>query len=259
MNVKTELEMYGVVERRGVVPSDLIDRYVEFWHKQWVFDESYRPPEERDRLYLQHKEIRNVLLCDGISELFEELDLCLALHTDITYWRSPDTGWHFDSLDDNPNALGQYMGVWVALDDVDPDAGPFQYVPGSHRWNPTGEITRESMAEECRRMMADEEHEVVTFLPKKGDVLMWNSKVIHRASPPTVGRPRKGLLGHFANQWSWSGAGVPPPRSEVAEVMRWDQTIRSHRKGWFKVPEGWGEIDYDTMLLSYTESGNMLT
>ena len=37
-------------------------------------------------------------------------------------------------LGDYKEVNGWYLAVWMALDDIGPETGPFQFIPGSHRW-----------------------------------------------------------------------------------------------------------------------------
>jgi len=65
-----------------------------------------------------------------------------------------------------PVVNGYYAAVWIALDDIHPDSGPFQFVPGSHRW--------------------------------PGDVLVWHSRLVHRGSEPRrPGLPRTSPITHY--------------------------------------------------------------
>lgn len=98
---------------------------------------------------------------------------------------------HFSSLPE------RFMcGVWLAMEDIEPEAGPLYYYPGSHRWpiitnamigrrgqgsklqsaqDPYGEIWRAL----CERF--DAKHEV--FLAKKGQALIWCANLLHGGSP----------------------------------------------------------------------------
>jgi len=267
----------GVLEVPGLIPHADIDRYVnDYWHKHYEFNDEHRRRTDTDQTYLQHPQILDLLLHDALVDVFTEIGVRVAVHSDLTYWRSANTGWHVDILHGNTQTVSQYMGVWIALDDIDPETGPFQWVPGSHMWDfpYSGDYHGIDMNHLCMQVMREYEYEIRTFLPKKGDVLVWNGRVIHRGSRPTVNRPRPALLGHFSNQWS-AGGGVPSIE-EVEAMMELDPSMvrygkgwyktmdgrapdSSHDKGWFKVPDGWGEIDYETMLLGYSESGNLLT
>jgi ectoine hydroxylase-related dioxygenase (phytanoyl-CoA dioxygenase family) len=228
----------GVVECPGLVPHAVIDDYVNnFWHKTFTFDDNHQRFTGIDQMYLEYPEIRDLLLHQSISDTFTKLDMCLALHSDLTYWRSSNTGWHVDELNDNPNGADQYLGVWIALADIDEGSGPFQYLKGSHRWDldiSFGKDNRLGMLHMCQMAMDNNEHEVTTFMPKKGDALFWNSRVIHRGSPPRRNIPRPALIGHFSNHWTWSESTERPQLSEVVESMERDPDMRWHGSGWYR-------------------------
>jgi len=97
---------------------------------------------------------------------------------------------HFSSLPE------RFMcGVWLAMEDVGPDAGPLFYYPGSHRWpvmtnaligrrgygndlssaqDPYGPAWRAL----CDAHNAQEE----IFLPRKGQALIWSANLLHGGS-----------------------------------------------------------------------------
>jgi len=97
---------------------------------------------------------------------------------------------HFSSLPE------RFMcGVWLALEDVGPDAGPLFYYPGSHRWpivtnaligrrgygsalgsaqDPYGPAWRAL----CEAHGVREE----VFLPRKGQALIWCANLLHGGS-----------------------------------------------------------------------------
>lgn len=105
-------------------------------------------------------------------------------HTDIV---------HFSSVPE------RFMcGVWLAMEDVDPGAGPLCYVPGSHRWPVisnamVGRRGWESESESAQTPYHDawnaliEEHQASseTFLARKGQALIWCANLLHGGSPQT--------------------------------------------------------------------------
>lgn len=251
--MRSEFLSAGAVPIPGLLPAALIDSYVDgWWKRRFSFDRAHHGA-GTTQLYQTNMEIRSILLSDPIVEVFTELGLCVALHSELTQWRSANTGWHVDIFHGNLESPGQYLGVWVALDDIDPESGVFQYVPGSHRWAFSSD-DENSVDRLCQEVMASHEHEIVSFIPKKGDVLVWNGRVIHRGSAPKADIPRPALIGHYANQWSWPGAPVPT-YDEVLDTMRIDPTIARWRNGWYK--HGMADIDYDEVVKGYTESGRM--
>ena len=100
---------------------------------------------------------------------------------------------HFSSLPE------RFMcGVWLAMEDVGPDAGPLFYYPGSHRWpimsnaligrrgyagdlnsaqDPYGPAWRAL----CEVHRAEEE----VFLARKGQALIWCANLLHGGSRQT--------------------------------------------------------------------------
>jgi phytanoyl-CoA hydroxylase len=101
---------------------------------------------------------------------------------------------------------------WIALEDIRPGSGELMYLDGSHRlpeylfsgkykhWNPKRDGD-EQQAEWQDLMSRNAELmrlEKQTFLPKKGDVLIWSADLAHGGSP--VSNPsltRKSLVGHY--------------------------------------------------------------
>lgn len=106
---------------------------------------------------------------------------------------------HFSSLPE------RFMcGVWLAMEDIEPDAGPLFYYPGSHRWpimtnaligrrgygsdlasaqDPYGPAWRAL----CQAHGAQED----VFLPRKGQALIWCANLLHggsHQSNPTLTR-----------------------------------------------------------------------
>ena len=98
---------------------------------------------------------------------------------------------HFSSIPE------RFMcGVWVAFEDVHPDAGPLTYLPGSHRWpilsnamiGRKGSSEPPGLAQEPFEQAWDAlvEHSNVhqeTFLARKGQALVWAANLLHGGSP----------------------------------------------------------------------------
>ncbi len=87
-------------------------------------------------------------------------------------------------------------GVWVALEDISPDAGPLEYYPGSHRWPIIYNemIGIRASAQARSRLTQDLYHEVWAallerhgvephyFSPKKGEAVIWAANLLHGGS-----------------------------------------------------------------------------
>lgn len=97
---------------------------------------------------------------------------------------------HFSSLPE------KFMcGVWLAMEDIHPDAGPLFYYPGSHRWpvmsnaligrrgfETTLNSAQDPFAEAWRGLCAAENAQPSTFLARKGQALIWCANLLHGGS-----------------------------------------------------------------------------
>ena len=119
-------------EGRGICQAFLIipDRYVAIRRELpspggWSSPSSYEHiPEMRDLCLYRP-------LLDKIESLIGDE---MVLHLNLTGWVSTERNWHQDDYLNHRNVNGWYIAVWMALDDISPDCGPFEYIPGSHRW-----------------------------------------------------------------------------------------------------------------------------
>jgi ectoine hydroxylase-related dioxygenase (phytanoyl-CoA dioxygenase family) len=101
-----------------------------------------------------------------------------------------------------------FVGVWVALEDVQPTAGPLLYYPGSHRFFASEQQLREVFLRanrDVQRMFELMRIEIENHcLPetvniKKGDALIWHPGLMHGGSNATDPRAtRHSLVFHFA-------------------------------------------------------------
>ncbi|WP_345864162.1 phytanoyl-CoA dioxygenase family protein [Sphingomonas qilianensis] len=106
---------------------------------------------------------------------------------------------HFSSLPE------RFMcGVWLALEDIHPDAGPLLYLPGTHKWPIISnamigrrgfkdvETPAQQPFEQAWMAMVDAVGIAPeTFLARKGQALIWAANLLHGGSPqhdPTLTR-----------------------------------------------------------------------
>lgn len=97
---------------------------------------------------------------------------------------------HFSSLPE------KFMcGVWLAMEDIHPDAGPLFYYPGSHRWpvmsnaligrrgfDTSLNSAQDPFAEAWRGLCAAHNAQPSTFLARKGQALIWCANLLHGGS-----------------------------------------------------------------------------
>jgi hypothetical protein len=187
--------------------------------------------------YLQVPELRALALYPPLMHMLQHLlSERMMLHLALTGWISTERNWHQDDYLNPPFVNSWYAAVWMALDRIDPLSGPFEYIPGSHRWPLLrGEKVRSFLTRAERTRLDDGvnhwpkyserfvtpaiETEISrygipsrTFIGEKGDVLIWHGRLMHRGSIPKVpGHERRSLITHY------SGIGHRPDMTERAE------------------------------------------
>ena len=120
----------GVLVLPGFLPDDLVDAYVARRARHdnpagWIMPTPY----------LHVPELRALALYPPLLRMMERLvGEPMMLHLALTGWISTQRDWHQDDYLNPPFVANWYAAVWMALDDISGDSGPFEYLPGSHRW-----------------------------------------------------------------------------------------------------------------------------
>jgi ectoine hydroxylase-related dioxygenase (phytanoyl-CoA dioxygenase family) len=177
--------------------------------------------------YMRHEALR--ALCTT-AELAWQLDALIGepmgVHLNLTGWVSTRRNWHQDGYLNPAGVDDAYAAVWMALDDVHPDSGVFEYVPGSHLWH---RLTQEKIAtvvdvndpmwpQHTEAILTDlveaeiieRDAKVKRYAPRKGDVLVWHPRLYHRGTVPTVpGAYRPALIAHYSG--ILHRPDMPPP------------------------------------------------
>jgi hypothetical protein len=203
----------------ALVPDELADPYIDTWlrHNEveaqrpggYPFSTPYRDVPELEAIACYSK------LHDVLADLIGEP---MGVHLNLTGWISTDRNWHQDGYLNPDPVADHYAAVWIALEDIRPDSGPFQYVPGTHRWPVIRQekmlaalepeqrsdprwpkYSEEVLSPLFEAKFAEEGMEPVTFLPSKGDVLIWHARLAHRGSEAVVpGTRRRALICHYS-------------------------------------------------------------
>jgi hypothetical protein len=202
---------YLILER--FIPEDIVDAYMRV-RQAFPNLRGWGPVP-----YLYYDEIKDFCLYRPLIAVLEKLlgDRAV-LHLNLTGWVSSERNWHQDDYLNPPCVRGSYLAIWAALDDIHPDCGPFEYVPGSHRWRVLSgekvrarmdslEATKSQWPTHSEKMVSDSADEYIAwkggkikqFLGRKGDVLIWHGCLLHRGSLPKVpGMLRKCLIAHYS-------------------------------------------------------------
>jgi hypothetical protein len=201
----------GYLRLPKFLPENLIDAYVAVRQAHG----EYQTPTP----YMQVPEIRDLCLYQPLMAKLEKLiGEPMAMHLNLTGWVSTERNWHQDDYLNPPFVNGHYAAVWFALDDISPDSGPFEYVPGSHKWplirrekvlahlSPE-EASKDSWPKASERLLTPQIEEEIRmsalpikqFIPNKGDVLIWHARLMHRGSTPKIpGTERRAIITHYS-------------------------------------------------------------
>lgn len=177
------------------------DRWIEANRSE---ADEHRDPEGRQfRLTNFHLGSEAAMRLAKNAEIMEILDFIFgaeaAVHTSLTFQYSTMQELHRDSPYFHTFPKNLFVGVWTALQNIDPKSGPLSYVPGSHR----REIDQHSYYNEALartgspvtarwQALARYQREITDFghslcnrryaVLNKGDVAIWHPELIHGGS-----------------------------------------------------------------------------
>ena len=128
---------------------------------------------------------------------------------------------HDDSIHMTTYPDGFMLACWVAFEDIDPDSGPLNYWPRSHRLVPSllsadlgigekgyksdpsvyGRVYEPTIGKYVQKLGLEPK----TFLAKKGDVLFWHGHLLHGGAPrKNLALSRKALVCHYFAEGSFT-------------------------------------------------------
>ena len=163
-------------------------------------------------------EVRNIALSPTVHKVMYELfQEPMVAHFDLTQWKSTERKWHQDDYLNDESINGHYAAVWFAIDNIAADSGPFQYIEGSNNWpvmrrekimakmkkedanSPSWPVLSEQFVGELFDEKIKENNiPVESFLPLRGQALIWHARLVHRGSLPKNSLcSRKSLIVHF--------------------------------------------------------------
>lgn len=209
---------------RDFLPRDVIDRYCAL---REALDDPGGWDDETP--YLHHPEIIDLCLHPSLRRVLDDLiGEPMVMHLNLTGWRSTQRDWHQDDYLNPDGVNARYIAVWIALGDITPECGPFEFVPGTHRWphirrSRVMEFVPEDLREDRSWPVWSErlltpffETELgrtslprERFLARKGDVLIWHARLLHRGSmPQDPNAERRAIIAHYTAK---SAMGVYGP------------------------------------------------
>jgi len=106
----------------------------------------------------------------------------------------------------------QFLASWIALEDVTQGSGELMYYPGSHKlddflfgeehskaWTPAihGQDVHSEFLQSIVARSEAAGLSLETFLPRKGDALIWASDLVHGGTTKQNNRSRKSIVTHY--------------------------------------------------------------
>lgn len=212
----------GVLHLQKIIPDELIDAYIQERIRLLKGTPKWRPGWNGPTPYLFVPSMKALALHRPLTEAMRPLigNVEPGLHLCLTGFQSTERKYHQDSYLNPAGVDDRYVAAWIVLEDVDPDAGPFEYVAGSHLWPviqrekvwdvmkirgqdpslPTWPSdSQDWVGEACEQEIGFRRSEVTPFLGKRGDVLLWNANLVHRGSAPKNRElERRALICHYS-------------------------------------------------------------
>ncbi len=160
--------------------------------------------------WLRHDSVRRLATLPAVVDLLSLVYGRTAFpFQTLNFKRGSQQGLHSDAVHFHAEPSLFMCGVWIALEDVAPDAGPLTYVPGSHKLPVL--TMRGAGIESARPTAADYERAYGPALaerlqglpeaqvtPKKGEALVWAANLAHGGAPITnPDATRRSLVVHF--------------------------------------------------------------
>lgn len=230
--LKAHFDREGFVVLRGLIPTTLCDAVVQAFHSEVrpSRDYFYRHATDHPQphVFTEHGFMKYPLM--NLQDLprsrfgtFQRHGMDVLTHPDVQavmgvlygeafqqihtmFFDGNQTTWpHHDSYYIDASEIGRMIGLWVAMEDIQPGAGRFFVCPRSHRLpfpilgqdmtlDPNGPEYKAHVVELMRR------HGLEIHAPalRKGDAIVWTSKTIHGSLQTTQPHfSRKCLTAHF--------------------------------------------------------------
>ena len=184
-----------------------------------------------NHLYLYDARTLDLLMADKLQRaLGQLLGGTPLMFNGLNMEHGTEQRMHIDSFYMPPRTFGKMVATWLALEDIHPDSGPLNYVPGSHAI-PAYTFSNGTISAVQSEMPAFDEYygkELAArgltqqgFCPRKGDVFIWHAQLYHGGG--TINDralTRKSMVNHF-----WTYEDYP----ELAVEVRPGKFVLKHQ------------------------------
>ena len=147
------------------------------------------------------------VLMDGNAKLFQS----------INFINGSQQKTHSDSIHMTTFPLGGLIGVWIALEDIEPEQGALHYIEKSHKlpyylnsdydnegnFFKIGNKKYNAYEDFLDSKVKELGLEKKVFHAKKGDMLIWHANILHGGEPHTnKNKTRKSMVFHYFDEGS---------------------------------------------------------
>ena len=194
----------GYLIKEKFIPGEIIDQ----------INETLQPISNREQdLWRKNKYIDTAFRFPPLLSLLSHiLGREVIPFQSINFEKGSGQAAHSDSIHMTTEPFGYMIAVWIALEDIREGSGELMYYPGSHklpfitnkdfnhgntRWaiHPDHYTRYE---EKIKEIIEQNKLKQATFLPRKGDLLIWHANLLHGGMP--IVRPeltRKSMVFHY--------------------------------------------------------------
>ena len=175
-----------------------------------------RLPHKINDIYLESKKIREIILNNKLSQILNQLlsGRPIIINT-LSLEFGSQQGYHTDSLFMTPPKDLNLIATWLALEDVEPFAGPLKYFPGSHKIKPflfsSGKMTvipdeMENYESYMNQQLEKKKLTEEIFIAETGDLFIWHSQLYHGGSNIKKRKlTRRSLITHYFKEGDFEG------------------------------------------------------
>ncbi len=147
---------------------------------------------DRDKVFkewMQEREIRPIL-----KQILKENPVLITAHHNSIMTKMPHsstaTEWHRDIRYWNYDS-DNLVSIWLALDKENSQNGVLEFIPGSHKVEfPKESFDKKSFFRDDIEINKKYIDKKVSFNLEKGDVVLFHSKLLHRANANQTNKPK---------------------------------------------------------------------
>ncbi|AOK33981.1 hypothetical protein WL90_06760 [Burkholderia cenocepacia] len=209
----------GYIIFRNAIDTEVLERYMQAREARKLGNGGW----PNNHPFTDSAAVRDLVLHKPMMERIQKvIGYPIAVHFNLSGFTSTDRGWHQDDYMYSRTVMASGVAAWISLGNITEEMGPFEFVPGSHKWpwmrkwlvtrhlksevvdNPEGKYefwahyAEKYVNPACSRRIREMNAPRKVFMARPGDVLFWHGGLLHRGLPPIEpGIPRPSMIAHY--------------------------------------------------------------